>query len=151
MKKNVILIFVFIISILLLVSGCSTDNKNDDKKSWTGDFKKAQKIKVISTKDSKVIKSISNEEDIKDFVNSLELDDWELADIPSNSEEGIIFEFYQEDTIKFGDSIKMNDDLNKVATMTAYSDSPYVNFNIKDFSFNFEIPKNICKYLNDYD
>lgn len=145
MKKSMMM-FLLVVSVSVLFMGCSAGKESDD--SNIGDsFKKTQKVEVISS-DGSVVTTISDDNGIKNFVDALKIDEWDSADIPSGATEGKTFKMYQEDTAKLGESEKQKDNLSEIATMTTYTDVPYVKFNLKSFSFNFKVPKDVAEYLN---
>jgi hypothetical protein len=145
MKKGMMM-FLFVVSVSVLLVGCGADKKSDG--SNVGDsFEKTQKIEVIPT-DGSDVTTISDDNDIKEFVDALKIDQWDSEDNSSGATEDKTFKMYQKDTVKLGESEKQNDDLNEVATMTTYKDVPNVKFNVEGFSLNFKIPKDVAKYLN---
>ena len=148
MKKGLMMFLTAIIVSTLLV-GCSTEKKNDDN-SLTGNFENTQKIEVISSDDSDIITTISDDKDIENFVDALKMDDWDWdsVDIPSEATEGNIFKIYRKDAAKLTWSNKKKDNLNEVATMTTYKNVPYIKFSLKSFSFNFKVPEEVHDYLN---
>jgi hypothetical protein len=145
MKKGLIM-FLLVVSVSVLLIGCDTDKEIDD--SSIGDsFEKTQKVEVIPS-DGSDVTTISDDNDIKEFVDALKIDQWDSEDVPSEATEAKIFKMYQKDTAKFGESENKNDDLNEVATMTTYKDVPNIKFNVEGFSFDFKIPKEVAEYLN---
>ncbi len=106
-----------------------------------------KKIEVISP-DGSDITTISDANDINNFIDALKLDEWALEDIPSETTKGKTFKIYQKDTVKLGESENQNDNLNEVATMTTYKDVPYVKIIMKSLSFNFKVPKDVAEYLH---
>lgn len=148
MKKGLMMFLIAVIVSTLLV-GCSTEKSNDDN-SLTGNFENTQKIEVISSDDSDIITTISDDKDIDNFVDALKMDDWdwESVDIPSEAIEGNTFKIYRKDAAKLSWSKKKKDNLNEVATMTTYKNVPYIKFNLKSFSFNFQVPEEVHEYLN---
>lgn len=143
------IMFLFAISISILLMGCSGIGKeSNDDDSLTDSFKETQKIEVISS-DGDVITTISSDKDIKKFVKTLKIDEWESADIPSEVAKGKTFVMYRKDTVKLGEVSKQDSKLNKIATMTTYKDIPYIKLNLKSFAFSFKIPKEVSEYLNE--
>lgn len=145
MKKGMMM-FLLVVCVPVLLMGCGAGKKNDD--SSVGDsFDKAQKIEVISA-DGSDITTISDDNDVKEFVDALKIEQWDLEDIPSEATKGKSFKIYQKDTVKLGESEEQNDNLNEVATMTTYKDVPYVKITMKSLSFHFKVPKDVAEYLN---
>lgn len=139
MKKSLMLFLVAGIISTLLV-GCRTEN--------VGDLEETQKIEIISSDDSSVFTTISDNKDIENFVDALKMDDWESVDLPTEAIEGKTFKFYQKSAAKLNLPKKQKDNLNEVATMTTYENVPYIKFNLKKISFNFKVPKKTHEYLN---
>ena len=144
MKKG--MMFLFVVSLSVLLVGCGTGKKKDD--SSVGDsFENTQKIEVTSS-DGSDVTTISDDNDIKEFVDAVKIDEWDSEDIPSDATEDKTFKMYQIDTVKSGDSKNQNDDLSEIANMTTYKEVPNVKFNVKSFSFDFKVPKEVSEYLD---
>ena len=143
------MMFLIVVIVSTLLVGCSTGKTNDDN-DLTANFEKTQKIEVISSDDSDIITTISDNKDIENFVDALKMDDWDWdsVDIPSGAMEGKTFKIYRKDAAKFSLSKKHKDNLNEVATMTTYEDVPYIKLSLKKFSFNFKVPEEVHEYLN---
>lgn len=145
--KKVCMIFIFSISILLF--GCSNEKK--DMKEDFG-LEKLQKIEVSSVENPELILNvIDNKDGVNEFVNTLKVDKWSIADIPSNATKENIYKMSQEDTIKLGESNTDEKELKQIATITTYKDSPYINFKTKKLNFNFKVPKDVAEYLSNND
>lgn len=147
MKKGMTMLLLVVIVSTLLV-GCSTGKINDN--GFTGNFEKTQKIEIISSDDSDVITTFSDNKDIETFIDALKMDDWDWdsVDLPSGAIKGKTFKFYRKDAAKFSLSKKQKDNLNEVATMTTYKDVPYIKYNLKSFSFNIKVPEEVHEYIN---
>ena len=148
MKKGLTMFLIMVIVSTLLV-GCSTGKKNDDN-SLAGNFEKTQKIEIISSDESDIITTISDNKDIENFVDALKMDDWDWdpVDLPSEAIKGKTFKIYRKDAARLSWSKKQKDNLNEVATMTTYKDVPYIKLSLKSFSFNFKVPEEVHEYLN---
>src|SRR5699024_11554912 len=101
---------------------------------------------IIDNESEVIMNTYDN--DIKDFVNALKIDELDTEDNPKNATEDKTFKMYKKDTVKLGDSENQDDDLSEVATMTTYKEAPNVKFNVKGFSFDFKVPKEVSGYLN---
>lgn len=132
-----------VLTLSVLLVGCESGNKKDDS-SVSVSFENTQKVEVISSNNSDIT-TISDDNDIKNFVYKLKIDEWDLEDIPSGDTEGKTFKIYQKDTVKPVESKDQTDDLNEVATMITYKDVPNL---VKSISFSFKIPKDVAEYLN---
>ncbi len=131
----------------ILLVGCSTGKGNDDI-DLIGNFEETQKIEIILSDDSEIITTISDDKDIENFVDALKMDDWDPVEIPTEAIKGKTFKIYRKDAAKLSWSAKQKDKLKEVATMTTYEDVPYIKFNLKKFSFSFEVPAEVHEYLN---
>ncbi|MFD1412330.1 hypothetical protein [Oceanobacillus jeddahense] len=145
MKKG-IMIFLLVISVSFLIMGCSAGEENDGS-SVADSLENTQKVEVTSLESSDAT-TISDNNDIEEFVDALKVDEWELEDIPSEASEDKTFKMYQQDTVKLGESENQNDDLNEVATMTTYKDVPNVKFDVESLSLSFKVPDEVAEYLN---
>ncbi|UOQ49764.1 hypothetical protein MUN88_06710 [Gracilibacillus caseinilyticus] len=143
MKKTLLSFLLVMVSVSFTLVGCNSGNDNTNSE-WKNEFKKAQKIDVVSPDSFDVIMSISEDAEIENFIESLKIDNWDLADIPSDANKGIIFKMYQE-VGAAGDG-----GLEEVATMTTFKDTPHIEFSFKGFSFGFKVPEEVVDYLNSY-
>lgn len=97
MKKAVITL----VAMLALLCGCQA-NENTNASDYGDDISKAQEIAVISPDTAVVIGTITDTEEIEDFVSALDLDQWELKPLPDEASEIGSFGLAQEETIKLG-------------------------------------------------
>ena len=128
MKKAVITL----VAMLTLLCGCQA-NENTNASDYGDDISKAQEIAVISPDTAEVIDTITDTEEIEDFVSALDLDQWELA---------------QEKTIKLGQT-DTDGTLYDIATITLYNGA-YISFEIGGFDMTFEVSEDTADYLNGY-
>jgi hypothetical protein len=143
MMKKVCMIFIFV-SVLLF--GCSNEKK--DLKEDPG-LDKSQKIEVSSEENPELVLSvIDNQDEVSEFVNTLEVDKWRIVDTPSKSTKGYIYKMYQEDTVKLGEPKTDKKELKQIATIITYKDSPYIELRTKKLQLNFKVPKDVAEYLS---
>jgi len=145
LKKGMIA-FLLIISTSLLLIGCGTGQQNDSI-SVGDSFEDTQMIEVVASDGSDLI-TISGDNEIKAFIEALEIDEWDSEEIPSEVNRSKTFKMYQKDTVKLGESKGKNDELSEIATMTTYEDVPNVKFNVKNFSFDVKVPEDVAEYLH---
>ena len=143
MKK----IFITLVAILALLCGCQA-NENINASDYGDDISKAQEIAVISPDTEEVIDTITDTEEIEDFVSALNLDQWELKTLPDEAAEIGSFGFAQEETIKLGQT-DTDGTLYDIATITLYNGS-YISFEIGGFDMTFEVNEDTADYLNGY-
>lgn len=129
---------------LLAFAGCSSADDSDISAS---DLEKAQAIAVIDPSGT-TLQTITDQSTIKDFVAALDVDHWELIDLPAGAKEVGQFGLSQEKTIHFGE--QSNDGkLYDVATITLY-DTPNLRINLLSFNFDFAIPDSAHEKLAEY-
>ncbi len=141
--KKVCMIFIFV-SVLLF--GCSNEKK--DLKEDPG-LDKSQKIEVSSEENPELVLSvIDNQDEVNEFVNTLEINKWRIVDTPSTSTKEYIYKMYQEDTVKLGEPNTDEKGLKQIATIITYKDSPYIELRTKKLHLNFKVPKDVAEYLS---
>lgn len=143
MKK----ILVTLVAILALLCGCQA-NENTNASDYGDDISKAQEIAVISPDTAEVIDTITDTEEIEDFVSALNLDQWELKALPDEASEIGSFGLAQEETIKLGQT-GTGGTRYDIATITLYN-GVYVSLEIGGFDMTFEVSKDTADYLNGY-
>lgn len=143
MMKKVCMIFIFV-SVLLF--GCSNEKK--DLKGDPG-LDKSEKIEVSSEENPELVLSvIDNQDEVSEFVNTLEINKWRIEDAPSASTKEYIYKMYQEDTVKLGEPNTDEKELKQIATIITYKDSPYIELRTKKLHLNFKVPKDVAEYLS---
>ncbi|MDF2013896.1 hypothetical protein [Priestia megaterium] len=147
--KRFYFIFMVILSLSTFLFGCSAKEK-DMKNDLDVGMDQTQRIEVASAKaPNSALTVIDKKEDINKFINKLKVNKWNVAEIPSNAAENNIYKLYQKETIKLGDgSNKDKKKLQKVATITTYKSSSYINFQTKGLNLNLKVPKDVASYLS---
>ena len=143
MKK----ILILSATILVLLCGCQA-NEETNASDYGDDISKAQEIAVISPDTSEVIDTITDTEEIKDFVSALNLDQWELKTLPDKASEIGSFGLAQEETIKLGQT-DTDGTLFDIAAITLYSGN-VIGFDIGGLDMTFEVSEDTADYLNGY-
>ena len=143
MKK----ILVTLVAILALLCGCQA-NENTNASDYGDDISKAQEIAVISPDTAEVIDTITDTEEIKNFVSALNLDQWELKTLPDEAAIIGSFGLAQEKTIKLGQT-DTDGTLYDIATITLYN-GYYISFEIGGLDMTFEVSEDTADYLNGY-
>ena len=143
MKK----ILVTLVAILALLCGCQA-NENTNASDYGDDISKAQEIAVISPDTAEVIDTITDTEEIKNFVSALNLDQWELKTLPDEAAIIGSFGLAQEKTIKLGQT-DTDGTLYDIATITLYN-GDYISFEIGGLDMTFEVSEDTADYLNGY-
>lgn len=129
---------------LLAFAGCSSADDSDISAS---DLEKAQAIAVINPSGT-TLQTITDQSAIKDFVAALDVDHWELIDLPAGAKEVGQFGLSQEKTIHFGEK-EHDDTLYDVAQLTLY-DTKTLRTHLLGFNFDFALPDDAYEYLAAY-
>lgn len=129
---------------LLAFAGCSSADDSDISAS---DLEKAQAIAVIDSNGT-TLQTITDQSAIKDFVAALDVDHWELIDLPAGAKEVGQFGLSQEKTIHFGEK-EHDDTLYDVAQLTLY-DTKTLRTHPLGFNFDFALPDDAYEYLAAY-
>lgn len=129
---------------LLAFAGCSSADDSDISAS---DLEKAQAIAVIDPSGT-TLQTITDQSAIKDFVAALDVDHWELIDLPAGAKEVGQFGLSQEKTIHFGEK-EHDDPLYDVAQLTLY-DTKTLRTHLLGFNFDFALPDDAYEYLAAY-
>ena len=143
MKK----ILILAAAILVLLCGCQA-NEETNASDYGDDISKAQEIAVISSDTSEVIDTITDTEEIKDFVSALNLAQWELKALPDEASEIGSFGLAQGETIKLGQT-DTDGTLYDIAAITLYSGN-VIGFDIGGLDMTFEVSEDTADYLNGY-
>ncbi|PWU70287.1 hypothetical protein [Gracilibacillus dipsosauri] len=133
-------------TITAFLIGCS--DKNDT--NLGSSFDQAQQIEVLSSTNGELQTTIADNQKIADFVSSLKLDKWELAQVPSEAIAGSTFLMNKQQTIRLGESTNEEKRLQEVAKIITYENVPFVDLVMKDNKLSFSIPENVASYLQDF-
>lgn len=140
-------LFLLLILTVSLLCGCRV-TKTPDLEDYSLEFSKAQEVTAIPAGTDEVIQTLSDTEEIADFVNALRIDEWKLAKLPDGAEEIGSFRLSQESTLKLGQT-EREQTLDDICIITLY-DKAYINLEIADVNLAFTISDEAADYLNRY-
>lgn len=143
MKKTIVVLAVT----LTLLCGCQARG-SADASDYGKDIAKAQEIAVISPDTSEVTETITDPEEISNFVSALDLDQWELKSLPDEAVPVGSFGLAQEETVKLGQA-DTDGTLYDIATITLY-DGAYISLKMGGFDLAFEVSGDTAHFLNGY-
>lgn len=143
MKKTIVVLAVT----LTLLCGCQARG-SADASDYGKDIAKAQEIAVISPDTSEVTETITDPEEISNFVLALDLDQWKLKALPDEAVPVGSFGLAQEKTVKLG-QVDTDGTLYDVATITLY-DGAYISLEMGGFDLAFEVSGDTANFLNGY-
>lgn len=142
------ILMLLLISTILLC-GCHANNRKEDVAEYYGEFSKTQEIAVLPANTSTATQTLTESEEISDFIFALDMEHWEMKTLPKVTELVGTFQLSQEETIKFGESAT-NKELYSVCEMLCYEDIPYVTLKIADMKMTFKVSDTVIEYLSDY-
>jgi len=146
MKK--IRTLLIVLSIAVVCIGCSdeTEGMEDDIQ-----LEATERIDItLADNLEEVSEVVDSSEDINRFVDALQVDQWELSELPNEAVVEHMYEMFQGDTIKLGESQQDNEDVTAVGTIISYEDIPYLELQMKNMKLHFKIPKEVATFLSDY-
>lgn len=143
MKKTIVVLAVT----LTLLCGCQARG-SADASDYGKDIAKAQEIAVISPDTSEVTETITDPEEISNFVLALDLDRWKLKSLPDEAVPVGSFGLAQEETVKLG-QVDTDGALYDIATITLY-DGAYISLEMGSFDLAFEVSGDTADFLNGY-
>lgn len=145
MKK--LLTFILITS-LLLCGGCANHEK-EDTSEYYGELYKAQEISIVPANASTAAQTLTDPQEISDFISALDLEHWELKEIPDGAKLSGTFQFSQEETILFGES-ETDGNLYPVCEIISYQKTPYLMLKVSSLETSFKVPEQVHEYLEQY-
>ncbi len=142
---------VFAMMLTLLLCGCQAAGCANSLDSYGDTFSKAQAIAVIPAGTSEATETITDAGEIKDFVSSLDVDQWELRSLPNTASEIGSFGISQQRTVTL---LQTSPDrtLYDAGTITFY-DGGYVRLSVtgsSGLSVTFEVSEETASFLNGY-
>lgn len=142
------ILMLLLISTILLC-GCHANNRKEDVAEYYGELSKTQEIAVLPANTSTATQTLTESEEISDFIFALDMEHWEMKTLPKVTELVGTFQLSQEETIKFGESAT-NGELYSVCEMLCYEDIPYVTLKIAGMKMTFKVSDTVMEYLSDY-
>jgi|SRR5690625_799887 len=146
MKK--IRTLLIVLSVVTLCIGCS---KKAEGMEEDIQLEATERIDItLADNLDEVWKVVDSSEEINRFVDALQVDQWELTELPNEAVVEHMYEMFQADTIKLGESQQDNEDVTEVGTIISYEDIPYLELQMKNLTLHFKIPKEVATFLSDY-
>lgn len=131
---------------ILILTACNLTPKSETSEDSMNDIDQTDQVKISFFEDQETLKTISTDKEIKDFVNNLEIENWEVSKQPSNSSKDLVYDMYRQETVKLFHSGDRK--MIEAGNITTYKDIPYIELNLKGFSFTFEVPQHVADYLS---
>lgn len=122
----------------LLLSGCGA--AQDDLE---GAATKAQAIEIRDAEGEEIL-SITDSKEIEEFVSALEMDSWSPAAIPQDAGPLCTVEFYQEKTVKLGQT--PSGELYRTLGLKVY-EGGFLTLVLEEVALAFEIPPSAAEHL----
>lgn len=141
MKK--VLLLLACLFLLVALAGCGGSGSDVS----ADDFSKAQAV-AVTTPDGRVLETITDQAAIEALVTAMDVDAWELADLPEDAKTVGEFGLSQQKTVHFGETVS-DPTLYDVGEIIVY-DVPYLSATLLGFDFTFAIPEAAHDALLDY-
>ena len=145
MKKLLMLLLIPAV----LLCGCHANSEKEDVSEYYEELSKAQEISVFPADTSTATQTLTESEEISDFILALDMEHWEIKTLPKTAELAGTFQLSQEETIKFGES-STDGELYSVCEMLCYEDIPYVTLEISGMKMTFKVSDTVMEYLTDF-
>lgn len=145
MKKLLMLLLIPTI----LLCGCHANSEKEDVSEYYEELSKAQEISILPANTSTATQTLTESEEISDFILALDMEHWEIKTLPKEAKLAGTFQLSQEETIKFGESAT-DGELYSVCEMLCYKDIPYITLKIAGMKMTFEVSDTVAEYLADY-
>ena len=145
MKKIMLLLLIPTI----LLCGCHANSEKEDVSEYYGELSKAQEISVFPANTSTATQTLTQSEEISDFILALDMEHWEMKTLPKAAELAGTFQLSQEETIKFGESAS-DGELYSVCEILCYEDISYATLKIAGMKMTFQISDTAMEYLANY-
>lgn len=145
MKKLLMLLLIP----TMLLCGCHANNEKEDVSEYYEALSKAQEISILPANTSTATQTLTESEEISDFILLLDMEKWEMKTLPKAAELAGTFRLSQEETIKFGESAS-DGELYSVCEILCYENVPYVTLKIADMKMTFKVSDTAIEYLTDY-
>lgn len=145
MKKAVFCIFT-LIAVFVFFCACGAEEDGKSIIGYSGVLENCNKIEVRDKSKNKIVKTFNSKEDIKNFVNKIQIDDWQVAKEKGKGHKkedigaGKGNERYNYEYIFLYDKYE--------ASLSVYKDRPLVRFRSVDARIHFIVPEDVYTYLN---
>jgi len=149
MKKRLILSWTLLLCVVAL-AGCRITTYSAPLFK-ADEIAKAQEIRVTDSATGDAITSLTEKEELEDFIEAMDVERWRIADLPADLTRETAFTLYQAETVTvlFGDNTH---EVNEICTFHSYRDAAYITIEIPlvQFDINFSIPGKAADYLHSF-
>lgn len=146
MKKAVFCIFT-LIAVFMFVCACWVEKNDKRIIGYSGVLENCNKIEVRDKEKNKIVKTLNSKEDIKNFVDKIQIDDWQVAKEKGKGRKRRNFGADHDNELYSCEYIFLYDKYE--ASLAVYKDSPSVRFRSVDAKIHFIVPEDVYAYLND--
>ena len=121
MKKLLMLLLIPTI----LLCGCHANSEKEDVSEYYEELSKAQEISILPANTSTATQTLTESEEISDFILALDMEHWEMKALPKEAELAGTFQLSQEEI-------------------------PYVTLKIAGMKMTFKVSDAAMEYLTNY-
>ena len=126
-----------------LLTGCGVAATPEDGSIYSEELIKAQAL-VITDADEEEPREIDDEEVLNTFFDHLDLEKWELTDLPEDAQLQRTIAFYQTSTVTL---LAGGGDLAHLCDLITYQGEDYVTLEISALTLDFQVPEATADYL----
>ena len=138
---------------VLFFCGCQGGELDETMLTYTNELSKVNEIDVIPDDAPDIVETLSGEEELENFVETLGLSKWKESALSQEAEKSGTFSLREivtaEDSMSEGaDTGQVG--VNCIGEIFVYKSVPYVSVRIADTTLSFEVPEETAEYLNGY-
>ncbi|MBY7144953.1 hypothetical protein KFZ56_18205 [Virgibacillus sp. NKC19-3] len=149
--KNMLICCMFTLIATAIFTGCSNEQAQPlDPAEWKENMRKSQQVEVKEWDDTMPTFTMTEDEEIQTFVDILDVDTWEPAQVPDKAEKEKQFILYQEPTRRLGEAKANQSELQAIASIVTYRDAPYIELQISDWTTGFTVSESAAESLNGF-
>ncbi|WP_026906714.1 hypothetical protein [Paucisalibacillus globulus] len=108
-----------------------------------------QKVAELVPGEQNPVIIMEDKKEVAEFIQKLQMEKWQMDEIPSSKKKMKEYILYQQETINFGESNK-DKELKQVASLITYHDLPYIELKWSKFNLVFKAPEEVVEYLSNH-
>ena len=137
----------------LALAGCGRQGTAEDPADALASLEKAQEVAVVDPASGETMATLTDDEDLRDFVDSLELDHWTFSDVGTSEGDAetpdAAFVFSQESTIHLGES-EEDREMQEICRLDLYAGDNRLTLTALGVPLSFTVPDSVTESLLGY-
>ncbi len=152
MKKTASLALACL-ALCLALAGCGRQGAAEDPADALASLEKAQEVAVVDPATGETVATLTDDEDLQDFVESLDPDHWTLSDVGTPEGDGetpdASFVLSQESTLHLGER-EEDRKMEETCRMDLYAGGSRLTVTILGVPLSFTVPETVTEALLGY-